>query len=76
MSNVDGTYDSESVKQNKRKVKSRFSRSQWYIGIVKLTILPKLKLLGNGEFNHLIINLTLPLTCEPKFPLNKWGPNK
>ena len=36
----------------------------------------KLKLLGNGEFNHLTISLTLPLTCGPKLPLNKWGPNK
>ena len=36
----------------------------------------KLKLLGNGEFNHLTISLTLSLTCGPKLPLNKWGPNK
>jgi len=36
----------------------------------------KFKLLRNGEFNHLTINLTLPLTCGPKLPLIKWGPNK
>ena len=36
----------------------------------------KLKLLGNGKFNHLTIILTLPLTCGPKLPLSKWGPNK
>ena len=36
----------------------------------------KLKLLGNSEFNHLTISLTLPLTCGPKLPLDKWGPNK
>ena len=36
----------------------------------------KLKLLENCEFNHLTINLTLPLTCGPKLSLNKWGPNK
>ena len=36
----------------------------------------KFKLSGNGEFNHLTIILTLPLTCGPKLPLNKWGPNK
>ena len=36
----------------------------------------KLQLLGNGEFNYLTINLTLSLTCGPKLPLNKWGPNK
>ena len=36
----------------------------------------KLKLLGNSEFNHLTISLTLPLTYGPKLPLNKWGPNK
>ena len=35
----------------------------------------KFKLLGNDEFNHLTIILTLPLTCWPKFPLNKWGPS-
>ena len=32
--------------------------------------------IGNDEFNHLTINLTLPLTCGPKLPLIKWGPNK
>ena len=31
----------------------------------------KLKLLGNGEFNHLTISLILPLTCGPKLSLNK-----
>ena len=36
----------------------------------------KFKLLGNGKCNHLTISLTLPLTCVPKFPLNKWGSNK
>ena len=36
----------------------------------------KLKLLGNGKFNHSTISLTLPLTCGLKLPLNKWGPNK
>ena len=36
----------------------------------------KLKLLGNGEFNYLTINLTLSLTCGLKLPLNKWGLNK
>ena len=36
----------------------------------------KLKLLENCEFNQLTISLTLPLTCEPKLPLNKWRPNK
>lgn len=43
---------------------------------VKLPIVPKLKLLGNSEFNHLTIILRLPLTCRPKFPPNKWMPNK
>ena len=36
----------------------------------------KFKLSGNGKFNHLTIILTLPLTCGPKLPLNKWRPNK
>ena len=36
----------------------------------------KFKLLGSCEFNYLTIILTLPLTCELKFPLNKWRPNK
>jgi len=43
---------------------------------VKLLIFPNLKLLGNSEFNHLIIILTLLLTCKLKLPLNKWRPNK
>ena len=43
---------------------------------VKLPIVPKLKLLGNSKFNHLTIILRLPLTCRPKFPPNKWRPNK
>ena len=41
----------------------------------KLPIVPKVTLLGNGEFNHLNIILTLPFTCGPKLPLNKRGPN-
>ena len=36
----------------------------------------KFKLFGNGEFNHLTISLTLFITCGPKLPLNKVGPNK
>ena len=36
----------------------------------------KLKLLGNNECNHLTIILTLPLTCGPKLPLNKWSPTR
>lgn len=38
---------------------------------VKLSILPKLKLLRKVELNHLTIILTLTLTCEPKLPFNK-----
>ena len=41
----------------------------------KLPILPKVTLLGNGEFNHLNIILTLPFTYGPKLSLNKRGPN-
>ena len=33
----------------------------------------KLKLLGYGEFNHLINILTLPLMCGLKLPLNESG---
>ena len=44
--------------------------------ILNYQLSQKLKLLGNDEFNHLIIILTLPLTCGPKLPLSKWGPNK
>ena len=33
----------------------------------------KFKLLGNGEFNHLIIILILSLTYGFKLSLNKWG---
>ena len=36
----------------------------------------KLKLLGNGEFNHLTNILTLSLTCGPRLPLNDWGPTR
>ena len=46
------------------------------ISVLNYRLSQKLKLLGNGEFNHLTISLTLPLTCGPKLPLNKWGPNK
>ena len=38
--------------------------------------LPLLKLLENGEFNHLTIILTLSLTCGLRLPLNKWGPTR
>ena len=34
----------------------------------------KLKLLGNCEFNHLTIILTLSFTCGPKIPPNKCEP--
>jgi hypothetical protein len=44
--------------------------------IVKLPLSPKLKLIGNAEFNHLTIILTLLVTCGPKLPLNKWGPTR
>ena len=44
--------------------------------IVKLRLFQKLKLLRNCEFNHLTIILTFSLTCRPKLPLSKWGPNK
>ena len=40
----------------------------------KLQILQKLKSLGIDEFNHLIIILTLSLTCGPRLSLNKWSP--
>ena len=42
--------------------------------LIKYQLSQKLKLLGNGEFNHLTIILTLPLTCGLRLPLNKWGP--
>ena len=41
------------------------------IGLLNYRLSQKFKLLGNGEFNHLTISLTLPLTCGPKLPLNK-----
>ena len=34
----------------------------------------KIKLIGNGEFNHLINILILPLMCGVKLSLNKWNP--
>ena len=46
------------------------------ISVLNYRLSQKFKLLGNGEFNHLTISLTLPLTCGPKLPLNKWGRNK
>ena len=46
------------------------------ISFLNYQLSQKLKLLGNDEFNHLTIILTLPLTYRPKLPLNKWGPNK
>ena len=45
-----------------------------HLKLLNYRLSKKLKLLRNDEFNHLTISLTLPLTCEPKFPLNKWGP--
>ena len=45
----------------------------YYDTMLNYRLSQKLKLLGNDEFSHLTINLTLPLTCGPKLPLNKWG---
>ena len=42
--------------------------------IVKLSIVPKVKLLENSISNYLAIVLTLPFTCKPKLSLNQWGP--
>jgi hypothetical protein len=39
--------------------------------IDKLPLVPKIKLIGNGEFTHLTNTLTLPIMCEPRLPLNK-----
>ena len=46
------------------------------IGLLNYRLSQKFKPLGNFEFNHLTIILTLPLTCGRKFFLNKCGPNK
>ena len=42
--------------------------------LINYQLSQKLKLLGNSEFNRLTNILTIPLTCGPKLPLNKWGP--
>ena len=44
--------------------------------LINYRLSQNLNLLGNSEFNHLTISLTLSLTCGPKLPLNKWGSNK
>jgi len=43
--------------------------------LLNYRLFQKFKLLENGKFNHLTMILTLPLTYEPKLPINKWGPN-
>ena len=42
--------------------------------VINYWLCQKLNLLGNGEFNHLIIILMFPLTCGSRLPLKKLGP--
>ena len=50
-----------------------FFWSNWLIFLTNYKLFQKLHLLGNSEFNHLTIILTI-LSYRPKMPLNKCGP--
>jgi hypothetical protein len=45
---------------------------QWKgLSLLNYQLSQKLKRIGRGKFNHLIISLTFPLTCGLKLPFNR-----
>jgi hypothetical protein len=70
--NLEETSETEKREEEaaREKVNSRIQT----LKLINYHLSQKLKLLGNGKFNHLTIILTLPLTYGPRLPLNKLCP--